>query len=167
MDEIATEAGLSRSAMYFYFGSKEEVLGGLHQRIYEQMARTMDPLVADAVPIAEAMGDAIQRVCDNWRTHRHALRTFHETAMVSPTFETVWRARLEQHVSVLTALIERERAAGRAAAGPPTAEAIASSWFWMLEQQFYALFRREHSRREEEELVDTLGILWLRMIGAS
>lgn len=167
MDDIATEAGLSRSAMYFYFGSKEDVLAGLHQRVYEKMARTMDPLMVEGVPIAEVMGDAIQRVCDNWRAHRHALRTFHETAMVSPTFEDVWRARLEQHVDALTAIIERERAAGRAAADPPSAGAIASSWFWMLEQQFYSLFRREHRPHEEDELVHALTVLWLRMIGAT
>jgi AcrR family transcriptional regulator len=166
MDDIATQARLSRSALYFYFGSKEDVLLGLHQRIYEDMVRTMDPIAVEDAPIAEAMGEAIQRVCGNWRAHRHALRTFHETAMVSAAFEDLWRQRLEQHVTALTAIIERERAAGRAAPGPPPAKAIAASWFWMLESQFYALFRREHSRGQERELVATLNILWLRMIGA-
>jgi AcrR family transcriptional regulator len=165
MDHIATEAGLSRSAMYFYFGSKEAVLIGLHHRIYEAMVHTMDPIRGETAPMAEAMGEAIRRVCANWRAHRHALRTFHETAMVSPAFGDVWRARLEQHVDALTALIERERAGGRAAADPPSPRAIASSWFWMLEHQFYALFRDEHSERDEDELVTTLTVLWLRMIG--
>ena len=166
MDDIAKHAGLSRSAVYFYFASKEQVLTALHRRTYDEMARTMDPIADEGKPIVEAMGEAIDRVCANWRTHRHALRTFHETAMVSPEFEQEWRQRLEHHVTALTAIIERERAAGRAAPSPPPARAIASSWFWMLENQFSALFRRDHSRREERELVDTLNILWLRMIGA-
>jgi AcrR family transcriptional regulator len=131
------------------------------------MARTMDPLTVEGQPVSEAMVEAVQRVCDNWRAHRHALRTFHETAMVSPAFEEVWRQRLEQHVTSLTAIIERERAAGRATTGPPRARAIASAWFWMLENQFYTLFRAEHSDRDEDELVETLNILWLRMIGAT
>jgi AcrR family transcriptional regulator len=166
MDDIATQADLSRSALYFYFGSKEEVLTGLHQRIYQEMAETMNPLTDDGAPINEAMATAIQRVGRNWRAHHHALRTFHETAMVSPAFENVWRQRLEQHVTTLTEIIERERGAGRAAPSPPPARAIASSWFWMLESQFYTLFRGEHSRGDEDELVETLNILWLRMIGA-
>jgi hypothetical protein len=112
------------------------------------------------------MVESIERVCANWRTHRNALCTFHETAAVSPEFEHVWRQRLERHVDALTSIIEREQAAGRAAPSPPPARAIASSWFWMLENQFYALFRRDHSRREERELVDTLNVLWIRMIGA-
>ena len=165
MDDIANRAGLSRSALYFYFASKEDVLTGLHQRIYEEMARTMDPLTVDGVPVADAMSEAIERVGDNWRAHRNALRTFHETAMTSPAFEGVWRRRLEQHVTALTSIVEAERAAGRAVPGPPSARAIASAWFWMLEGEYYQLFRRQHSRREERELVETMNVLWQRMIG--
>jgi AcrR family transcriptional regulator len=167
MDDIAKEAGSSRSSLYFYFASKEQVLTALHQRTYAEMARTMDPIVDESAPLAEAMRQALDRVRDNWRAHRDALRTFHETAMVSPEFEVEWRQRLEQHVTALTAIIERERSAGRAAPSPPTAPAIASSWFWMLEQQCYLLFRGEHDERDEVELVDTLDVLWQRMIGAT
>jgi TetR/AcrR family transcriptional regulator, ethionamide resistance regulator len=166
MDDISAEAGLSRSALYFYFASKEAVLGALHERTHQEMARTTDPLTEADGPLAEAMHEAIEQVCRNWRAHRHALRTFHETAMVSPEFGDEWRARLERHVVVLAGLIEREIDAGRAAPAPPSARAIASSWFWMLENQFYELFRRDHTRREERELVDTLNTLWFRVIGS-
>jgi AcrR family transcriptional regulator len=166
IDDIARHAGISRSSMYFYFASKEDVLSALHQRTYETMSETMGPLLADETPVAAAMRDAIERVGANWREHRHALRTFHEFAMVAPAFGQEWRQRLEQHVAALTAIIERERAAGRADSGPPPAPAIAGGWFWMLEQQFYDLFGRDHTRREEAELVDTLLILWLRMTAA-
>jgi AcrR family transcriptional regulator len=167
MDDIATRAGLSRSALYFYFASKEQVLTALHERTYEQMARTMEPLADEDTPIATTMAEAIALVCSNWRAHRHALRTFHETAMVSTEFGAGWRDRLDQHVTALTAIIERERAAGRSAPSPPTARAIAASWFWMLEQQFYELFRRQHSRQDERELEQTMTIIWLRMTGAA
>jgi AcrR family transcriptional regulator len=167
IDAIAAEAGLSRSALYFYFASKEAVLGALHERTYEEMARTTDPLTAGDAPLGDAMHEAIAQVCRNWRTHRYALRTFHETAMVSPEFGDPWRERLERHVTVLTGLIEREQRDKRAAPGPPAARAIASSWFWMLENQFYELFRRDHTRREESELVDTLNALWFRVIGST
>jgi AcrR family transcriptional regulator len=166
MDDIARQASMSRSALYFYFASKEQVLINLHQRIYGEMVATMDPITVEGAPVTEAMVESIERVCVNWRTHRHALCTFHETAAVSPEFEREWRQRLERHVDALTSIIEGEQAAGRAAPSPPAARAVASSWFWMLENQFYTLFRRDHSRREERELVGTLNILWLRMIGA-
>ena len=160
MDDIAKHAGLSRSAVYFYFGSKEQVLTALHRRTYDEMARTMDPIADEGKPIVEAMGEAIGRVSVADPSPRPA--HVHETAMVSPEFEQEWRQRLEHHVTALTAIIEHLPAGPRRA----RPRAIASSWFWMLENQFSALFRRDHSRREERELVDTLNILWLRMIGA-
>jgi hypothetical protein len=36
----------------------------------------------------------------------------------------------------------------------------------MLEARLYELFRREHSRAEEDDLVDTLTVLWSRAIAA-
>ncbi len=167
MDDIAKAAGVSRSALYFYFASKEQVLTALHQRTYDEMTTTMDPLADVDAPMAVAMREAIDRVCANWRTHRHILRTFHETAMTSPAFETEWRQRLDLHVAALTAIIERERAAGRALPSPPSAATTASAWFWMFESQLYMLFRRSHTRREEQDLIDTMNILWLRMTAAA
>jgi AcrR family transcriptional regulator len=166
MDDIARQAGLSRSALYFYFASKEGALSALHYRTYTAMARTTDPLIEAGDASEPGMRRAIAEVCRNWREHYHALRTFHETAMVSAEFGEHWRERLDRHVRVLTGLIEGEREAGRAEPGPPTAEAIAASWFWMLESQCYELFRRDHRRAEEDELVDTLTVLWVRAIGA-
>jgi hypothetical protein len=86
--------------------------------------------------------------------------------MVSPDFGERWRERLETHVATLAGLIEGERRAGRAEPGPPAAEDLASAWFWMLEARLYELFRREHSRAEEDDLVDTLTVLWSRAIAA-
>jgi AcrR family transcriptional regulator len=166
MDDIAKQAALSRSALYFYFASKEAVLSALHHRMYTAMARTTEPLTVAGDASEGAMRAAIEQVCHNWRTHDHALRTFHETAMVSADFGTQWRERLDSHVAVLTDLITTEREAGRAAPSPPTARAIASAWFWMLESQCYELFRRQHERAEEVELVDTLTTLWCRAIGS-
>jgi AcrR family transcriptional regulator len=165
MDDIARQAGLSRSALYFYFDSKEAVLAGLHQRIFEAMASTVDPITGGLEPTEDAMRHAVAQVCANWRSHPHALRTFHETAMVSREFGELWRSRLDRHVAILTGIVEAERAAGRAAPGPPPPGALVSAWFWMLETQLYELFRRDHTRREEDDLVETLTVLWFRTIG--
>ena len=83
MDDIARQSGLSRSALYFYFASKEAALGALHQRTYAAMARTTDPLTqAGDATEADAAIDEVRR---NWREHTAALRTFHETPWCRPT----------------------------------------------------------------------------------
>ena len=106
MDDIARQAGLSRSALYFYFDSKEAVLAGLHQRIYEAMASTVDPITGGLEPSEDAMRTAVDQVAPTGGPTPHALRTFHETAMVSPEFGQLWRTRLDHHVEVLTAIVE-------------------------------------------------------------
>jgi AcrR family transcriptional regulator len=166
MDDIARHAGLSRSALYFYFANKDDALAALHQRTYVAMARTTEPLTEAGDATEPSMRRAVEDVCRNWREHSHALRTFHETAMVSASFGERWRARLDGHVATLAGLIDGERSAGRAEPGPPTAEALAAAWFWMLEGRFYELFRRDHDRTEEDDLVDTLTVLWTRSIAA-
>lgn len=166
MDDIAKQAGMSRSALYFYFGSKDAVLAALHERTHAVMARPVEVLRrTDSSPRA-TMREAVALTNRIWRDHAPALRTFHETAMSSPEFGEQWRANLEEHVEFLTGLLEREREAGRASPGPPAARSIASAWFWMLEHQFYDLHRRPHRRAAEAELVDTLTELWFRCIGA-
>jgi AcrR family transcriptional regulator len=166
MDDIARHAGLSRSALYFYFAHKEDALAALHQRTYVAMARTTEPLTEAGDATEPSMRRAIEEVCRNWREHTNALRTFHETAMVSASFGERWRERLGTHVATLAQMIEGERAAGRADPGPPAAEALAAAWFWMLEGRFYELFRRDHDRADEDDLVDTLTVLWTRSIAA-
>ena len=167
IDDIARQAGLSRSAVYFYFSSKEAVLGALHERMYGQMAEVTVPVLAADRVSSAVMRTAIEGVCRNWRRHGPALRTFHETANATPEFGDQWRTRLEQHVAALAEVIDRERKTRvEPHPAPPTSQAIASAWFWMLEQQFYELFRRKHSRADEIDLVDTLTVLWSRAIAA-
>jgi AcrR family transcriptional regulator len=165
MDEIASQAGLSRSSLYFYFASRDAVLGALHERTHALMRRPTEILDDPDLPLDIAMRRTLEVTARNWREHSAALRTFHEIAMASPDFGRQWRARLTTHVDFLTGLIERERAAGRAAPAPPPARAIASAWFWMLEHELYELFARAHRRADEDELVETLHILFLRCIG--
>jgi TetR/AcrR family transcriptional regulator, ethionamide resistance regulator len=167
MDDIAGQAGLSRSSLYFYFRSKEAVLGALHERIHGLMRRPTELLEDPDASFEDAMQRTIELTVRNWRTHAPTLRTFHEVAMVSAEFGEQWRSRLDEYVDLLTELIEREREQGRAAPAPPSARAIASAWFWMIEHEFYTLNSRKHTRAEERELVETLAIILFRSIGAA
>ena len=120
---------------------KEEVLTALHQRMYSEMARPWIPLHGRRGHPRRRRSARRSPVRANWRAHRDALRTFHETAMVSAEFETEWRQRLEQHVTALTAIIERERSAGHAR-GEPADRRHRLVVVLDARHQCYLLFRR-------------------------
>jgi AcrR family transcriptional regulator len=167
MDHLAREAGLSRPALYFYVASKEEALLALHQRIFDSMSRTLEPMVVEGRPATTGMPEAIEQVCATWRTHPAALRAFRETAMTSATFAAPWRANIERHVSTIAGIIEREHAAGRADPAPLSAQQVAEWWFWTLERQLAELYSSRPTASAEQQLVATATTMWRRLIRAT
>jgi AcrR family transcriptional regulator len=167
MDEIARQAGLSRSTMYFYFASKDDLLAGLLARTHDEIVRPMALLLTADVAADRAVRRVLEGLLRAWREHGPALRTFLETALVSPEFGARWRGVTNENIDVAAQFIDRERAAGRLPAGPPSARAVSSAVFWMIEHEMYELFRTRHTRSAEAELVDTLAVLWQRAMGAA
>ena len=76
------------------------------------MARATELLTEAGEATGATMRRAVDEVHHNWRDHRHALQTIHETAMVSAEFGHGWRERLERHLAVLVTM------GGRAGGGP-------------------------------------------------
>jgi len=165
MDEIARHAGLSRSTMYFYFASKGDLLAALLARTHHLIAAPMNSLLTSGVPMDQAVRKVLENIMRGWREHGPALRTFLETAMISPEFGAKWRAVINENIDVAALFIDRQRTDGRLPAGPPSSHALSSAMFWMTEHAMYELFQNPHSRAAEAELLDTLTLLWQRGIG--
>ena len=167
MDEIATRAGLSRSTMYFYFASKDDLLAGLLARTHDEIVGPTAMLLNADTTADRAVRRVLEALLRSWREHGPALRTFLETGLVSPAFGARWRATTNEIIDVVAQFIDRERAAGRLPVGPPSAHAVSSAVFWMVEHEMYELFRTRHTRATEAELIETLALLWLRAMGAT
>jgi AcrR family transcriptional regulator len=165
MDEIATRAGLSRSTMYFYFASKEDLLAGLLARTHDEIVGPTATLLDADTTADQTVRKVLEALLRSWRQHGPALRTFLETGLVSPGFGPRWRATTNEIIDVMAQFIDRERAAGRLPAAPPSAHAVSSAVFWMVEHEMYELFRTRHTRAAEGELIDTLALLWRRAMG--
>jgi hypothetical protein len=87
--------------------------------------------------------------------------------LVSPAFGAIWRGTTNEIIDVVAQFIDRERAAGRLPAGPPSAHAVSSAVFWMVEHEIYVLFRTRHTLAAETALIDTLVLLWRPAMGAT
>jgi AcrR family transcriptional regulator len=153
--------------MYFCFASKDDLLAGLLARTHNEIVGPMAMLLTAGVAADRAVRQVLEGLLRAWREHGAALRTFLETALVSPEFGARWRAVTNENIDVAAQFIDRERADRRLPPGPPSAHAISSAVFWMIEHEMYELFRTRHTRAAEAELVETLALLWQRAMGTT
>ena len=164
--DIATGAGISRPTLYFYFRSRTEVFAALLERtLAELSAPPQELLGAHPVPREVATG-LLRHVLRSWREHGTVLRRAAETTD-DPAVDRIWQQAMATYVTILSDWIARGRAEGRAIdTGEDPAE-VAEALTWMVERCYYQLFRREHSREDEERTVQTLTMIMLRSAGYS
>lgn len=135
VERIATEAGISRTAFYFYFRDKRELL----MRVTEDVAAQLEDealgwLEGRAGP--EELAPALARIVGIHREHGPALRAVVETSAYDEEVAGFWRELIGRFVTRTTARIEEEQAGGRALTGiPPQPTAFALCW--MTERTCY------------------------------
>jgi AcrR family transcriptional regulator len=127
IDELALGAGISRSAFYFYFGSKDAVLSALIQELEADLvAEHADWYQGTGLIEAEAaLRRSMSYVVELWQARGPLLRLMHLAADVPEPVQQFRARSLERQKRLTTERIERERAAGLAPAGPPSAAALA------------------------------------------
>ncbi len=159
VEQIATRAGISRTAFYFYFRDKRELLmrvtEGVAEQLYERAAHWWGGEGEGAAELAEALGSVV----GIYRRHAPLLRAIVEAAAYDETTAIAWRVLVRRFVDATRARIEREQAAGNVDAELP-AETIAFGLCWMTERAAY-----EHLVQDgdvgDETLVDGLLAIWL------
>jgi AcrR family transcriptional regulator len=166
VDDIARAAGLSRSAFYFYFASKEAVLLSLFERIIaEAQAARGDTLAALEADPAAGIREALRAFYDAFRTHRAVTLAGADAWASSAEVRALWGQAMEQWVAEATVLIEVERQRGAAPAGLPARD-LATSLLWMNERVLHTTFARQEPAVDEADVLDVLVGIWLRAIYA-
>ena len=152
VESLATAAGITRGAFYFYFGSKDEVLAAL-------VARTITALTTD-VAATESVADpavALRRAVDHtaqqWYDHGRVLSLAVDLSPTVPAIDTIWRAAIAATVATTTAIARR--------AGLPDgeAQAVATALVWMTERSCY-----QSARADLPATARTLTTIWLRAL---
>ena len=160
IDEIAGGAGISRSSFYFYFDGKAAVLAALLEDLAAELAEENSPWLDGVGPDEPALRAAIAHSVDLWRTAGGLLRQALAASGPGDPL-AVWRSGVvERGVRRLSARIERDRAAGRAPAGPPSAESLARMVSAMRNETLATYV----GRVPDDELVDDLVTATLRVL---
>lgn len=162
IERIATRAGISRTAFYFYFRDKRELLMRLTAGVAEELFAEAERWWSGDGDGEEELRAAIAKVVGIYRRHPALLRAVVEAAAYDEEAARFWRALVGRFAASTQARIEREQAAGRADPAVP-AQATAFALAWMTERSAYERLVQAQAI-DEREFVDALLRIWLSAV---
>ena len=162
--DISRRAGVTRSAFYFYFENKAAAVAALMEQMYDEALAAGAVLIGDVGTPRQRVEATINGLFDAWERHQHLFRATLEARVGNPAVQELWDADRQSFVEPVAAMIEAERARGRAPDGPD-ATALATV---LLELNDRALERLSIGRAlPREDHVEAVVTIWLRTIYGS
>jgi AcrR family transcriptional regulator len=161
IERIATRAGISRTAFYFYFRDKRDLLMRLTEDVSQQLYAEADRWYSGTGDPEADIRAGFTNVARLYDQHSVLLRTVVEVSTYDHDFARFWRTLMGRFIRATQARIEAEQHAGRAP--EMSARATAFSLVWMAERSFYQLLEQTQPFATDE-LVDALVGVWLRAV---
>jgi AcrR family transcriptional regulator len=158
VERIAKRAGISRTAFYFYFADKRELLMKLASALSDELYREADAWWSGDGDGSQQLTAAVAKIATLYRIHRPLVCAVVEVAAYDEVVGPFWRSLVGRFVEASAARIETEIAAGRADAGLG-AHATSFSLVWMTERALYQMLVQEAPVRDDE-LVRALARIW-------
>ena len=135
IEEIATRGGLSRTAFYFYFRDKRELLMRLTEDVADVLYREAEAWWSGGGDGREALAHALRTVIGHYREHHVLLRAVVEASAYDEVVARFWQALMARFVEASRQRIDEEQAKG--ASVGVSAEATAFALTWMTERACY------------------------------
>lgn len=160
VERIVKGVGISRAALYFYFGSKQDLLTAL-------VARTMAMLGEDAELLEREVDEEdpkstirhmTERIERQWIDHRIVMRTAVESGPLIPEVRGLWNDTVDVYVGLLTKVLVR--AGIPDVKGPTGAAALARALTWMSERNFYIAATDSRPDRAIRRATKTVIAIW-------
>jgi AcrR family transcriptional regulator len=161
IERIATRAGISRTAFYFYFADKRELLMRLTEEVNALLFEQADIWFSGHGEPEQELHTALTNIAALYDEHSVLLRALVEVSTYDEEVATFWRGTLGRFVDATERRIEEERDAGRAPG--VQAQATAFALTWMTERTLYQDLV-QNSPVPKAELVDALTGIWLRSV---
>lgn len=157
IDEIARRAGLSRSAFYFYFRDKHDLLMTATAAVADELYREADRWWHGQGEPETLVREALGGVTSLYAGHRRLLAAAIEVSTYDAELGAFWRALVGRFVDATASHLERERDAGRLAAVEP--RAAAEALVWMVERCLWLFLAQ--GERSVDDVVDQLAAVWV------
>jgi AcrR family transcriptional regulator len=139
ISNIAEGAGITRGALYFYFGSKPEVITALFSRSVAVLHEKSRAATEEAASGIQAIETAMKRTEELWRDHGVVMRTAIDLSTTIPALDALWNETADIFVDAITAILEHMGVPpGKR---PDQSSAIARALCWMIERNFYQASR--------------------------
>jgi AcrR family transcriptional regulator len=164
VEQIAAGAGITRASLYFYFGSKQEVLTALVGRTMAAIRADADTLASELeLPPKETVEREIRRIEKQWLEHGVVMRAAVDNAPLNPEVRELWNGTIDLYVGLLAEVLIRAGVPDEAS--PTGARALAKALSWMGERNFYIASAAGDAavRRTSETVI----ALWCAAITAS
>ncbi|MGI8585110.1 MAG: TetR/AcrR family transcriptional regulator [Thermoleophilaceae bacterium] len=162
VDVIARRAGLSRSAFYFYFRDKHDLLIAAAAEVADDLYVEADCWWHGQGEPGALVREALTGVASVYARHGRLLGLAVEVSTYDPDVRAFWRSLVERFVDATAEHLERERVAGRVGSLDP--RGTAESLVWMAERCFWLFLAS--SERSVAEVVDQLAAVWMAAIYA-
>jgi AcrR family transcriptional regulator len=151
VERIATAAGISRTAFYFYFRDKRDLLMRLAGDVTELLYAQADIWFSgDGDDADAAMREALTAIAELYREHGVLIRAIVEVSTYEEDIATFWRGLVQRFVDATARRIEAEGHLP-AADVQPTAFALT----WMVERTLYQQLVQEQPV-PQDALIDAI-----------
>jgi TetR/AcrR family transcriptional regulator, ethionamide resistance regulator len=161
IERIATRAGISRTAFYFYFADKRELLMRLSEEVTDELYAQADIWYSGSGDPEAEIREALANIAQLYQLHGPLLRAIVEVSTYDEEVAAAWRSLVGRFITATEARIESEQAAGRSSGMAPAATAFAL--VWMAERVLYEELVQD-APISREDLVDGLVGIWMRAI---
>jgi AcrR family transcriptional regulator len=163
IEKIATRAGISRTAFYFYFKDKRELLVRLTEEVTTELYEQADVWFSGEGEAREEILEALTRIAQLYTEHAALMRVIVEVSTYEEEVATFWRGLLSRFIDATAQRIAAEQAAGAAPAGD--GQAIAFALIWMCERTLYQQVVQQQPF-EPDVFARALVTVWMRAIYA-
>ena len=164
VERIARRAGISRTAFYFYFADKRELLMRLVSKLSDELYREADAWWSGAGDGSEQLTTALRKIAALYRAHGPLVCAIVELSTYDDVVGPFWHALVGRFVDASAGRIASEVATGRAAS--PAPEATAFALVWMTERTLHQMLMQEGGV-SDDELVQALAEIWVATVYGS